>query len=249
MKLEQLNGNTYQFTIEGELSQELMEDFYQLLLETGERHEKINLLAIINNWPSFHSFKVFGKLAQVKTKAIGKINKYAVVSEKKWMGAFLPMIDFLTFSMQLKHFSKEEYQDAVDWLLTEEKIEVNPEDYFTEVDIEKIRGTRIYQFIIDGKLDAAALHEMYKIIDDLPKGEKIRLLSIIKEIDGIDSAKTFLKGIYLDLKAIGKIDKYAIVADDDWKNWIKVGDFFTPGLEMKGFEEDEREAAIAWLKE
>ena len=102
---------------------------------------------------------------------------------------------------------------------------------------------------IDGKLDAAALHVMYRIIEDLPQGEKIRLLSIIKDFDGIDSAKTILKGIYLDLKSIGKIDKYALVADDDWENWIKVGDFFTPGLQMKAYEEDEREEAIAWLKE
>ncbi len=249
MELNQLNGNSFEFTIEGELSSELMDDFYQLLLETGERHEKINLLAKVKSWPSFHSFQNFGKLAKVKSKSIGKIEKYAIVSDKKWVDALFPMANFLSFSMELKHFSEEEYQNAIEWLTKEEKKEVNAEDYFTEVDIQRIEGTRIYQFTIDGKLDEAAVHVIYRILDDLPKGEKIRLLSIVKDFEGIDSAKTLLKGIYLDLKAIGKIDKYAIVADDDWEDWIKVANFMTPGLAMKAFEEDEKEEAVAWLKE
>lgn len=249
MELNQINGNSYEFTIEGELSEQLMDDFYQLLIETGERHEKINLLAIVESWPSFHSFQNFGKLAKVKSKSLGKIEKYAIVSDRKWVDALFPMANFFSFSMELKHFSKDEYQVAKDWLTSIEKKEVNADEYFTEVDIERIEGTRIYQFTIDGKIDEAALHVIYRIIEDLPKGEKIRLLSIIKDFEGLDSLKTLIKGIYLDLKAIGKIDKYAIVADDDWENWIKVGNFLTPGLEIKAFEEDEKDDAIDWLKE
>ena len=32
------------------------------------------------------------------------------------------------------------------------------------------------------------------------------------------------------------------------ENWIKVGNFLTPGLEIKAFEEDEKDDAIDWFK-
>ena len=87
-------------------------------------------------------FQNFGKLAKVKSKSLGKIEKYAIVSDRKWVDALFPMANFFSFSMELKHFSKDEYQVAKDWLTSIEKKEVNADEYFTEVDIERIEGTR-----------------------------------------------------------------------------------------------------------
>jgi hypothetical protein len=230
MKLKNLSSNTYEFEIAEFLDNELIEDFEQLLKETGERHEKINLLAHINDFPSFTKFTAWSSLSKVKFSAWKKVNRYALVSDEKWVERLFPLAQFVALGITIKLFHKSEYKEAVDWATAELKPEYKAEDYFSEVDIEKIRGTNIYSITIDGKIDEVATQVLYQLIDELPDGEKIRLLAIIKDFDGMDKLKTYLKGLYLDFKAIGKVDKYAIVADDDWEPWVKFADFITPVL-------------------
>ncbi|MEQ8909828.1 MAG: STAS/SEC14 domain-containing protein [Vicingaceae bacterium] len=248
MKLKNISGNTYEFEIGNLLEDELIEDFEQLLKETADRHEKINLLAHISDFPSFKKFRAWRSLGKVKLSAWRKVNRYALVSNEKWVERLFPLAEFISLGITLKLFHESEYKDAIAWVGEEDKAEIKAEDFFTEVEIEKERGTNIYKMVIDGKVDEVAIQLLYKIIDELPEGEKVRILVQIKEFDGLDKLKTYLKGLYLDFKLIGKMDKYAIVADDDWENWIKVADFITPGLEIKAFEEDEKEQALSWLK-
>lgn len=249
MKLKNLSGNSYEFEISEVIENELIEDFEQLLKETGERHEKINLLAHINDFPSFKKFTAWSALSKVKFSAWQKVNRYALVSDEKWVERLFPLAQFISLGITIKLFHKSEYKEAVAWVTEELKPNIKSEDYFSEVEIEQIRGTNIYCLTIDGKIDEVATQVLYQIIEELPKGKKIRLMAEIKDFEGIDKLSTYLKGLYLDLKFIGKIDKYAIVADDDWESWIKVADFLTPGLEIKAFEEDEREAALRWLSQ
>ncbi len=249
MNLKNLSGNTYEFEIAENLDNQLIEDFEQLLKESGERHEKINLVAHINDFPSFRQFTAWSALSKVKFSAWNRVNRYALVSDEKWVERLFPLTQYIALGITIKLFHKSEYEQAAAWAKEEVKPDIKAEDYFSEVDIEQIRGTNIYCLTIDGIIDEVATQVLYQIIDELPEGKKIRLMAEIKDFEGLDKLKTYLKGLYLDLKFIGKIDKYAIVADDDWEDWIKVADFLTPGLEIKAFEEDEREAALSWLSQ
>ncbi len=67
-------------------------------------------------------------------------------------------------------------------------------------------------------------------------------------LPSIDSFKTIVEGLKIDFKAIGNIKKYAIVSDSKYiETYTKIGDFLTPGLDMKFFHKAEIDDARNWI--
>ena len=118
------------------------------------------------------------------------------------------------------------------------------------IQVKKISGKDIYSISIGDTIDQEGIQAFTKILEEeIAKKEKIKLIAEFNQIPGFEGFKAFTETMKVKFKAIGAIGKYAVLSDKDWvKNVIPIGDFFTPGMPLKHFRQDEKEAAISWLE-
>lgn len=146
---EKIEGtDIYGFYIDGAIDQESVEDFYKLLELKSEEQQKIKLLGTINEFPSFKDFKAFSSTLKMKVKAISNISKCALLSDKDWVETVLPIGDFVTPGIPMKHFDLDEKAKAIAWLEKDESKTYSEEEYLSKMDIKKIKGTNIYSFTL-----------------------------------------------------------------------------------------------------
>jgi len=248
--LEKIEGtDIYEFSIDGDIDKESVEDFYKLLELKSEQHQKMKLLGIIQEFPGFKDFKAFCETIKMKIKAIRNIGKYAVLSDRNWIEVVLPIGNFVTPGIPIKHFDLDKRDKAIAWLEKDEIKTYSEEEYLSKMDLQKIKGTNIYSFTLGGNIDEGGMTALYNILKDKSRKDKINLLAIYKDFDGFDSFKAFIEGIKLDFAAIGNIEKYAILTDKKWVRTLAEAEGkILPGITMKGFSLDEKDEALAWLK-
>lgn len=241
--------DVYQFDVKGDIDAQGLEDFIALFNQKATDGEKVKLLGIIHELPALKSFKQLGTTAQLKFKALQRIEKYAVCSDHDWIESLFPVGNFLTPGIPVKHFDLDERDEALAWLAEDNIKTYDPEHYFTQLDIEQIDDS-IYRFRVDKQIDEGGIAALYQLVKDKKKGEKIRLLGEVEQLPKIQSIKTLIDGLKLDFALIGHIDKYAVVSDLPWTSYAtSIGDVFTPGLAMKHFKTSEKAQAIEWLKD
>lgn len=118
------------------------------------------------------------------------------------------------------------------------------------MNVEKIAGTNIYSFEVDGTVDEAGINALQNIFKSLPKGEKIKLMAGYKKFSSAVHFKIMVDAIKLDFEIIGKLEKYAIVSEKKWIDaYAESGVSATPGLEVNLFTNNEKDRAIEWLKQ
>lgn len=242
--------NIYSFTIKGDINKEDAEDFYKLLEESADKNQKVKLLGVINEYPDFKDFKAFSETMKMKTKAINNIGKYAVLSDKDWVESVMPVGNFLTPGIPIKHFNLDERDEAITWLEKEETKTFKEEEYLSKMDVRKIKDTNIYSFTVNGKIDEGGMTALYNIMKDKSHDNKIRLLGYYKNFDGFDSFKAFINSMKVDFASFNNLDRFAIITDKKWVNTLaEIESKIIPGISIKGFTENEKESAIDWLKE
>jgi len=80
--------------------------------------EKINLLVHFKEFPSIENFKTFVEGLKVDFKIFGRIRKYAIVSDMKWITTYSKIGDFLTPNIDVKAFADTEMEKAQKWILS-----------------------------------------------------------------------------------------------------------------------------------
>ena len=251
LTIDKIEGtDIYEFSITGNVDENSIKDFYKLLEVKSQENHKIKLLGTINNFPGFEDFKAFSATMKMKAKAISNISKYAVLSGKDWINGILPVGNFVTPGIPMKHFNLEERDNAIAWLKKDEQKEVSEAEYLSKMNVENIRGTNIYKFTIDGKIDEAGMTALYTILKDKTRNGKINLLAYFKDFDGFENFKSFIEGMKLDFAVFGNLEKYAIVTDKNWlKKIAEIESKVIPGITIKSFAEAEEAKALSWLKE
>ena len=117
---------------------------------------------------------------------------------------------------------------------------------------QKNNDSQILTFVIDGEIEQSDVDQVFNEIKAQAKDSKVRLLSEIKRVEGLDldGMKGFLSTMRDKLSLVGDIERYAIVTDLDWMSTVvPVSDFLTPGLPIRVFAEAEKQLAIDWLNE
>lgn len=248
--LKKLEGkNIYTFSLEGDINKADVEKFYALLEESTTKEHKLKLLGIIDQFPGFENFKSFSSTMKFKTKVVSKISKYAIISNKGWIKSMLPISNFLTPGIPMKHFDLDKRNEAIAWLEKDEDNTYTEEKYLSKMDVKRIEDTNIYSFTLDGKIDEAGMTALYNILKDKNKNGKINLIGYYKDFDGFDSFKAFTEGIKVDFAAFSNLEKFAVVSDKNWvKTVIDIESKVIPGITMKTFSETEDAKALDWLK-
>ena len=241
--------NTYEFEINGVIDQENANNLYQLIEQKAEDKDPINLLGVVRSVPKFEDLSAFNDTIQARKNASKCVNKYAVVSNIDWLKSAFPLAEILNTNIPIKYFHLEEKDKAIGWLEKKEVPEFSPDEYLTDIKIEHVQDTNIYQFKIDEVMDEAGVQALYELIKSKSKNGKIRLLAEINSFPKLESFKTFIDGLKLDFESLGVVEKYAVVSDEKLiKGYTKVGDFFTPNIPIKAFSNREKSDAIEWLK-
>jgi SpoIIAA-like len=122
--------------------------------------------------------------------------------------------------------------------------------------VERIEGLPedVLGFRLTGRLSRDEYHELMEpILAALDRGEKLRVLvELPYEFAGLD-----LGALWEDMKAAGSVglkhrsawERFALVTDKDWvRHGVSAFGWISPG-ELRVFEPEEGEEAIAWVAE
>jgi len=241
------NYDIYSFEISGDISEQEMHDFMELL-ETKAHDEKIMLLGIYKEFPGFETFKAFNETMKLKSKAIKAIKKYAILTDKSWIEALLPIGNVLTPKIPMKSFKLSERAEAIEWLADDLNSTVTEREHLTNMEIEKITGTNIYRFVIDERVDEAGVEALYEIFEHEEKGD-IRLMGVLKNFKSYSDINVLLSGTKADFSALKKITKYAVLTDKKWvANIAEMEGKIFKQIDVKAFALNEEPAALDWLK-
>ncbi|OBX22488.1 MULTISPECIES: SpoIIAA family protein [Bizionia] len=122
IKIEQLQEKEiYLFKITDDIDQAGAEKFINFLASKADNNEKIKLIGEVRSMPGFESFKAFTETMKLKVKAMGVIEKYAILSNKHWLENIIPIANFLTPTLPIKYFELNERDAAIAWLKQTEK--------------------------------------------------------------------------------------------------------------------------------
>lgn len=117
ISITEIGEDTFQVEFSHEtLTYASMSALYELFSRKAK--SKINLLVILNEFPSIENLKTLVKGLQTDLSAYGKIEKYAVVTDKKWIDKLSGFVNFITPGIDIKTFDKEEEKEAKHWILT-----------------------------------------------------------------------------------------------------------------------------------
>ena len=248
--VDKIDGkDIYQFEIKKNVSKADAEKFYAFLEEHAQDGHKIKILGIINEFPGLKDLKAFGATAKMKMEAIKTVQKYAVLSDRDWAETLLPVGNFLSPGMPMKHFDLDEKDEALAWLEKDADKTYSEDEYLSKMEVEQLKGANIYSFKIDGKIDEAGMTALYGILKDKSREGKINLLATFTDFDGFENFGAFLEGLKVDFAAFGNMEKFAILTNKKWvMKLARLESAILPGISMKGFELHERENALVWLK-
>lgn len=118
------------------------------------------------------------------------------------------------------------------------------------ITITQIENKNIYLFKITDNVDESGTKKFIDFLTEKAENnEKIKMIGEMKSLPGFKNFKTFVETMKMKFKAISVVEKYAVLTDKSWiETIVPVGDFFIPGMEIKQFDLNERDAAIEWLE-
>jgi hypothetical protein len=180
----------------------------------------------------------------MKTKALamGKIEEYAVVTDKQWLQRSAPLADLVTPRYPIRVFEMEKREEAIEW------IEAPVPEPELSVDVLPLAEEGIIGFSIRGKLDVAD----YEVIDTVLK-QRVEIEPELKVYIEIEEWKGWtVGGLWEDFKTgieyYRHIKKAAIITTEPWMGpATTVGNLLTPGMDLKTFTPSEKDSAFTWL--
>ena len=246
--LQKIRGKEiYTFTVEGEMTPQNVEAFYETLAKATVNGGQVQLLTVVQDFPKFQSFKTLSAAAKLKLNALKHLTKCAVLSDKDWVETLLPFGNFLTPDLPIRHFDLDQRAEALAWL---ERKEPARRATPSPMHVEHVLDTPILRFTLDGEITDAGVTELYRAVQQEGQRGNVRLLGTIKDVRGIENFSTLLNGIRADLASFKFADRCALVADQEWVEKLAQGvNYVTPGLELKTFEPTQQAQALAWLQE
>lgn len=251
MELKKIdNTQIYEFEVTNELTTEDVQKLSKAFQEFKDNKQKIKLLGIIDKMPFPIESSSLKEFWDMKINGINIVEKYAILTDSDLLENAIPVGNFLAPSIPVKAFDDDEREEAIAWLNKETVKEYNIEDYNSNIEIKQLNSTSYQVHINHNKINYAAMAAMYDLFKNKKDDEKLNVLMILNSFPSIDSFKTIVEGLKIDLKAIGNIKKYAIVSEVKYiETYTKIGNFLTPGLDMKYFHETEIEEARNWITE
>jgi hypothetical protein len=94
-------------------------DEVNAFFSTNLDFEKIRLLGIFEEFEDFESVKQFVQHMQVDHSKVTRLEKYAAISNQRWLAQVLEFENKLVPKIPFRFFKNGKKQKAIDWLLSE----------------------------------------------------------------------------------------------------------------------------------
>ena len=229
------------FEINGKLVETEIEALFAEMEFKANQFEKIRLYARVIEIDGWDTLKSFFNTMRQKFRLIGKIEKYAILTDKLWLKNVSKFSDFLTPGIDIRTFDLAEEAKAISWL------QLPTIDDTVNFVREDTGFDHILGFTLDGKLSRADYEFLNTHFEQhLANHPDIRVYIEITGLEGM-TLSAFFNEIKTALTYYHKILKIAILSESG-QTVIKIGDFFTPGISAKHFVPTEKQEAIDWLK-
>lgn len=108
--------DVYAFTIDGKVDEQGLVQMHKLIKEKAQEKEKIRLLGILKDFDGFEHVRSLLKGFQLDLAAIGNVQRYAVLTDEKWVERMVQIGDWLPLGTDMRAFRHEERTEAIDWL-------------------------------------------------------------------------------------------------------------------------------------
>lgn len=100
---------------------------------------------------------------------------------------------------------------------------------------------------VDDKLTKEDYEKYNRMVRLKEPADELKLYVEIEDWEGM-TLQALLEDIKTGFQQYDKIRKIAVTGSEKWlQQCINAGDVITPGMDMKFFDESERDKALAWL--
>ena len=120
------------------------------------------------------------------------------------------------------------------------------------IEIIPFEESNIIGFRLDGKIDDESFNQTVTGIQAaLENNQKIRIYAEVEKLGGM-SLETFFENLKAKIEFLGELEKFereAVVSDKSWvETLVKISDKLFPSVDVKHFSFDEKNDALAWIK-
>ncbi len=237
------NDNLIGFTIDGTVDQAGLDKLIDLIEDRARAHDKIRLLANIRSVSGWDSLTTFWKNLRAKKELVGKIEKYALLSDSGWVKWMTGPVDWLFPGIEYRHFQLSEGEAAHTWLAA--LLSPEPPAALRRLDMAE---DGVLGLAISGTMQPKDYETLNILLDTQVEAHgKAKLYLEIIDWEGINFRSLF-EDFKTSLRYYAKIERMAVIGDQSWlKAATKISDLLTPGLEMQAFPTTDRKRAIGWL--
>lgn len=236
------------FKLDGKIEEDDVEKFTEAFKSKTQKG-KVHLLGEIDSMGGFEDLEAFTETIKMKGSALSdmdKIDKYAIITDKAWMEKLISIGNFLTPNLPIRLFHQDEKQLAINWLQ-----QTVDKPYSPGIrPIELVGYENVLGFVINGKVKA----KDYELINRKFEQQKQThdKFHVYVEFSGFEdyTLGAFWEDFKTGINYYKHFHKVALLSHKSWlESATKVGDFISPGINLKFFNLDEKVKALDWLKD
>lgn len=239
-----LGANIIGFTINGKIDDDGIQAFFNAIKDKSDENGKIRLLGEIEKIGGVEDYKAFFDIIKTKLKTIKALEKYAIVGDMDWLERVSGVMDFMIPNIPIKVFKTNERDTALVWLLQKEQIFIPG---IKKIDTDA--NDNFLAFSLTGKINP----QEFTVLDTeftkfTQEGKPLNLYIELTGFEGYSNISAMWDDFKIGLKHYSDLKKVAIVNQGEWMDFIvKIGDIFTPGINMEHFDVNDKEKAKVWL--
>lgn len=245
--IERISPHAHRINAIAEFREADVEQLIDFVKERGEAGEGGNLLIDTTSLADFSFAAVvreFGHMGMF-LKYIYALDRIAIISDEEWIRTAARLESALLPGVVYQVYDDDEADAALAWVL--EEVDQPHTGAFHPLDIGK---PGIAAFELSGRLDREESERGVAMVRAaLEDPDCSRLMIVIRNWHGFDADASISREVMAGkLELIKKLDRYAIVGGPSWiRNLSGVfGALLRP--DIKGFDLDEMDEAIAWLE-
>ncbi|OHX67907.1 SpoIIAA family protein [Flammeovirga pacifica] len=232
------------FTLSNKINLDEMDELIQAIEELNE-NGPVKLLGEVHNIEGFENYKKVFKLLKEKYMISKKVNKYAIVADYEWIKHLSSFADFMVASIPIKSFHLNERDEALVWLLQNNEV-YEPAIIRIPTDSNDL----FLAYKLKGKISTQEFTSINNDFFRLSADRKqINLYLEFEDFKGYTNISAIWDDLKTGLRYYGKLNKVAIIGEGNlWADILtRLGDVFTPGVNMEYFNYNDKEKAKTWL--
>lgn len=245
--IERLAPTVNQIIVTQKLTQEDARKFVSFA-EGLEDSAKSNLLFDLANIDGLDFSAVWQEMSNlgVVVRMLGKLDRIAIVADKPWLRTAARIESAMLPGVTYEVFSSDKAGQARDWVLSK-----TDRPHGDAVRVIDVGDPSIVAFELDGRIDRQNAEDaVSQLKATLDASNASRMMARVKNWQGFDLSALGSTSIAKSkAQFIKRLDRYAIVGGPDWLENVAETFGSLIDTEVKTFDLDEEEEALAWLKQ